>query len=104
VDADGLTRNRLVRAQNEARGTIHRGVMLIAFIPIFAVVSLIAAFVINPILALMGFVVAVAYGFIGGIGGIAVIAAGVTDHRKATRELRAFDAPRQLPAARLVQR
>jgi hypothetical protein len=104
VDADRLTRNRLVRAQNEARGTIHRGVMLIAFIPIIAVVSLISAFVISPVVAVMGFVLAAAYALIGGIGGIAVIAAGVTDHRKATRLLRTFDAPRQLPAARVVVR
>ena len=99
-----MTRNRLVRAQNEARSTIHRGVMMIAFIPIFAVVALIAAFVISPVVAVMGFTLAAAYALIGGIGGIAVITAGITDHRKATRELRAFDAPRQLPAARVVLR
>lgn len=93
-----------MRAQNEARGTIHRGVMMIAFIPIFAVIALIAAFVINPIVAVMGFALTAAYALIGGIGGVAVIAAGITDHRKAARELRAFDAPRQLPVARLVQR
>jgi hypothetical protein len=104
VNADHATRNRLVRAQDEARSTIHRGVMLIAFIPILAVVALITAFVINPIVAVMGFIVTAAYGLIGGIGGIAVIAAGITDHRKATKELRAFDAPRQLPAARVVVR
>jgi hypothetical protein len=99
-----VTRNRLVRAQDNARGTIHRGVLLIAMIPILGVAALLAAFVIGPFGAVMAFIIAVAYGLVGGIGGLAAIAAGLTDHRKATRELRAFDAPRQLPVARVVHR
>jgi hypothetical protein len=103
-DPDRATRNRLVRAQDDARGTIHRGVMLIALIPIMLLAAVLAAVVIGPLGAVMAFIIAAAYALVGSIGGIAAIAAGVTDHRKATKELRAFDAPRQLPMARLVQR
>jgi len=103
-DPDRVTRNRLVRAQDDARVTIHRGVMLIALIPIILIAAVLAAFAIGPLAAVMAFIVAAAYGLVGGVGGLAAIAAGMTDHRKATRELRAFDAPRQLPQARLVQR
>lgn len=78
--------------------------MLIGLIPVVLIGAILLAFVIGPLPAVMAFIVAAAYGLVGGIGGLAAIAAGVTDHRKATRELRAFDAPRQLPMARLVQR
>ena len=93
-----------MRAQNDARVTIHRGVVLIALIPAITIASVVAAFVIGPIGALMAILFAVAYALVGGIGGIASIAAGLTDHRRATRELRAIDAPRQLPVARVVHR
>jgi hypothetical protein len=78
--------------------------MLIALIPIMLLAAILAAIVIGPLGAVMAFIIAAAYALVGSIGGIAAIAAGMTDHRKATKELRAFDAPRQLPMARLVQR
>jgi hypothetical protein len=102
-DVDRRTRTRLVRARDDARGTIRRGITLVGLIPVVCVVAALTALVFGPV-GVFALMVAAAYAFVGGIGGLATIAAGVTGHRKATRELRAFDAPRQLPMARLVQR
>jgi hypothetical protein len=75
----------------------------VGLIPVVCGVAVLTSLVFGPV-GLFALLVAAAYALVGGIGGLATIAAGVTGHRRASRELRAFDAPRQLPMARLIQR
>jgi hypothetical protein len=100
---DAAKRNQLVRARDDSRATIYRGVTLLALVPVVVIAAAISAAVIGPV-GIFALILAAAYGLVGGIGGVATIVAGVSGHRKARRELRAFDAPRQLPVARLLER
>jgi uncharacterized membrane protein HdeD (DUF308 family) len=107
VDAaagDHVVRAELVRTQLEARTTIHRGVALIAAVPLVLIAGILAALALGGFSAFMSILLAGTYMLIGGIAGIASIAAGLAEHRRSARQLRELDAARQLPAARIVIR
>jgi hypothetical protein len=105
VDHETLVKAELVRQQQDARGTINRGIVMLAMIPLVILGAIGAAFAIGSttgtVLALLG---AVAYALLGGIGGIAMLASGAVEHRLITKQLREIDQPRQLPAARVIVR
>ncbi len=98
-------RAELVRAQQDARSTIHRGVLLIALVPLVLLGAVCIGIGLGStaatVLAILG---AATYTLIGSIGGLAALTAGAFEHRRITKELRAIDAPRQLPAARVIMR
>jgi len=102
--AERSKRDKLVRAQKDARQTIDRGVLLLALVPVVAaiVIVFVLAFGVSSTFFLL--LLAGAYTLVGGIGGIALIASGGTQSRRLGRELRAIDERRQLPAARVVKR
>ena len=104
VSGEQLVRAELVRTQQEARTTIHRGVALIAAVPLVVIAGVIAALALGGFPAFMSILLAGTYMLIGGIAGVASIAAGFAEHRRTTRQLRDLDATRQLPEARLILR
>lgn len=105
MDRDLVVRAELERQQQDARGTINRGVILLALVPLVILGALGVAVGIGSVtaavLALLG---AATYALIGSIGGLAMIASGAVDHRRISKLLRDIDEPRQLPAARIVIR
>ena len=98
-------RAELVSAQQDARGSIHRGVIMLALVPLVLLGAVGIAIGLGSttatVLAILG---AATYTLIGSIGGLAMLTSGAFEHRRLTKELRAIDAPRQLPAARVVVR
>jgi hypothetical protein len=102
--AEQVVRAALVRTRQEARLSIHRGVALIAVIPIVLIAALVVAFAVGGLGAFLSILLAGIYMLVGGIGGVAFIVGGLADHRRSTRELRGIDERRQLPAARVVVR
>ena len=99
-----VVRTELIRVQQDARQAIHRGVALIAVVPVMLVGAVMAALLIGGFAGFMAVLVAIAYMFVGSIAGVAWIIGGVADHRRAARELRGIDDLRKLPEARIVQR
>ena len=100
-----IMRAELVRQQQEARGTINRGIVMIALVPLVILGAIGVAIGIGSVtaavLALLG---AGTYALIGSIGGLAMLASGAVEHRRVGKMLRDIDEPRQLPAARVVLR
>jgi hypothetical protein len=105
VTEQELVRVELVRRHETARGSIRRGVVLIALVPLALVCGVLGALIsppgVAPVLALLG---ALAYTVIASIVGIAKLARGTIDYRRAGQQLRELDAQRQLPEARVVVR
>ena len=102
--AEQVVRAALVRTQQEARLSIHRGVALIAVIPLVLITALIVAFAVGGLGAFLSVLLAATYMLVGGIGGVAAIVGGLADHRRAARELRGLDELHKLPEARIVLR
>jgi phosphate/sulfate permease len=104
ASSEHLVRAELVRMREEARYVIHRGVALIAVVPLVLIAAVIAAFALGGFGAFMSILLAATYLLVGSIAGIGMIVGGVTDHRRCTRQLRELEAVHQLPEARVIVR
>lgn len=105
MDEHRLTlRAELVRTQQDARALIQRGVIMIALVPALLAVGVVGLLSLSSYPGVITLLAAAGYALFGGIGGLAATAAGLADHRRSTKELRAFDASYTLPEARLVRR
>ena len=94
----------LVRTRERAGTTCQRGILLVALIPLILGASVIAAFLLGPVAGLLLFLLAGIYTLVGGLAGMGLFVVGIVDRRHSTQELKALDALRMLPAARVVRR
>lgn len=105
MDDETRVRSELVRQQQDARATINRGVMMLAMVPLTILGAIVLALTVHSVTAtVIAFLGAATYALIGSIGGLALMTSGAVDHRRMGKQLRELDAPRQLPAARVVVR
>jgi hypothetical protein len=105
VDDETRVRGELVRQQQDARATIHRGVVMLAMVPLTILGAIVLALTVHSVTAtVLAFLGTAAYALIGSIGGLAMMTSGAVDHRRIGKQLRDLDAPRQLPTARVVVR
>ena len=99
-----VVREELVRTQQEARRSIHRGVALMASVPFVLIVAMIAAFGLTGFAGALAVLLGGVYMLVGGIAGLAMSLGGIAEHRRCTRGLRGLDELRKLPEARVVLR
>jgi hypothetical protein len=104
ASSEPVGRAELVRTRDEARTEIHRGVALIAAVPLVLIAAVVGAFALGGFGAFMAILLAATYLLVGSIAGIGMIVGGVVDHRRYTRQLRELEAVHQLPEARVVVR
>ncbi|NVB84572.1 MAG: hypothetical protein HOV81_39720 [Kofleriaceae bacterium] len=93
----------LLRTRERGRTLWQRGVLLIGLVPVFLGGAVIALFELGGLLGPLAVIFAGLYAFVGGLAGMALFAAGVSDHRHSAKQLKALDALYQLPAARVVR-
>ncbi len=101
VTREDVVRLEIVRSDRQAVRKLRRGLALAALTPAVMSVAVLALLAFESLAPL---VVGLLYVAVGGIGGVSFAISGALDHRAAMRALREYDARRQLPVARLVER
>jgi hypothetical protein len=99
-----VVREELERQREDARAKINRGIVMIAVVPLVILIAVIAAIQLGGLGLLVSLLSAVAYTLIGTVGGVAMIASGAVEHRRAGKQLDDYVNVRQLPEARVVIR
>lgn len=99
-----IVRAELLRQHRDSRGTIKRGVILIALVVPILMGTVMVGLTVGGIAGGLAIVGGVLYTLLGSIGGMVTIASGLVEHRRTRKELYDYDHVRQLPAARLVLR